>query len=488
MRLTSFIFVSILLIFTQSCTKKNDPPPPPSSDKIINFFILKSANNNLFPEDIVGVISNDTIVVKVNPGVSLINLVPDIFFKGKMIAPLNKAPQNFTLPVHYVVTAEDGSSINYVVLTSFLSTTKTIESFTFKAADNNGLPADVTGSIKGDTIEVFTAAPVNFTNLIPTISFKGKEILPANKSLQNFSDAVTYTVTAEDRTTKVYTVIVSANATTYVGSSNGNLYAVDATTGILKWKFQTGNKSLSSPCIYNGIVYAGTSKSYLYAIDAATGVLKLKFMDFSGDYSYPSVHNGMVYFTVNDYYIGTYLYAIDTTGGEIRWATSSNGGIGTPTIINEILYCGNSSGVAALNALTGKYIWTVYGGLTFDNPAVVNNTIFTRSEGDIIKSINTITRTTNWEYRDDISSSNGPTVGDDAVFAGSINGLYAVNIKDGSLRWKFPDYPRPGSFSSPIVANGLVFSGAANNNTFYAINANTGKVAWSTNDICCIFR
>ena len=184
-------------------------------------------------------------------------------------------------------------SIKFTSLISVLSKAynEWNHSFTFKSSDNNGLSSDITGTIKGDTIEVLTAAEVDFTNLIPTISFKGKQLWPNNRISQNFSDAVTYIVTAENKTTKVYTVIVSANATTYIGSSNGYLYAVNAATGILKWKYYTSNTSVSSPCVYNGVVYVGTSKSYLYAIDAASGTLKWKFMDISGDYSYPSVHN-----------------------------------------------------------------------------------------------------------------------------------------------------------------------------------------------------
>lgn len=51
----------------------------------------------------------------------------------------------------------------------------------------------------------------------------------------------------------------------YVGSDNGKLYALDATTGTLKWSYDTGNYITSSPVVANGIVYIGSQSDKFFA-------------------------------------------------------------------------------------------------------------------------------------------------------------------------------------------------------------------------------
>jgi outer membrane protein assembly factor BamB len=45
------------------------------------------------------------------------------------------------------------------------------------------------------------------------------------------------------------------NAIVYVGSEDGNLYALDVGTGALVWQYATGSAVDSSPAVANGVVY-----------------------------------------------------------------------------------------------------------------------------------------------------------------------------------------------------------------------------------------
>src|SRR5690349_19182624 len=87
-----------------------------------------------------------------------------------------------------------------------LSSSKDITSFVFKAADNLSLQSDIIGTISVDSVKFQMYQTISLNNLIPTISLTGKTISPANHTSQNFSNIITYTVTAEDGTTKVYSV------------------------------------------------------------------------------------------------------------------------------------------------------------------------------------------------------------------------------------------------------------------------------------------
>jgi outer membrane protein assembly factor BamB len=57
----------------------------------------------------------------------------------------------------------------------------------------------------------------------------------------------------------------------YIGSNDGGVYALDATTGAIDWKTLTGGAVDSSPDVVNGIVYVGSDDKSVYALNAVPG-------------------------------------------------------------------------------------------------------------------------------------------------------------------------------------------------------------------------
>ncbi|MFH0769659.1 MAG: PQQ-binding-like beta-propeller repeat protein, partial [Chloroflexota bacterium] len=55
--------------------------------------------------------------------------------------------------------------------------------------------------------------------------------------------------------------------TVFVGSEDNHLYAVNAITGEEIWNISTGGKVTSSPALADGIVYIGSDDGNLYAIE-----------------------------------------------------------------------------------------------------------------------------------------------------------------------------------------------------------------------------
>jgi outer membrane protein assembly factor BamB len=56
-----------------------------------------------------------------------------------------------------------------------------------------------------------------------------------------------------------------ANGVVYVGSTDGNVYALNAKTGAKLWSGSTGNAVFSSPAVANGVVYVGSFDGKVYA-------------------------------------------------------------------------------------------------------------------------------------------------------------------------------------------------------------------------------
>src|SRR6202158_1829989 len=153
-----------------------------------------------------------------------------------------------------------------------------------------------------------------------------------------------------------------ANGKVYFGSGDGNVYAVDAQTGLLLWKFPTKDVVHSSPAVVNNTVYIGSWDSYLYAIDADTGLEKWSFKSGEdntihnqvGFQSSPAVVDGTVYVGCRD----AHVYALDASTGRKKWdyPTAKSWVIGTPAVRDGMVYVGtsDSSRFMALDARTGR--------------------------------------------------------------------------------------------------------------------------------------
>src|SRR5664279_3250532 len=81
----------------------------------------------------------------------------------------------------------------------------------------------------------------------------------------------------------------------YVGSTDGNLYAIDEQSGTQRWKFKTGARIPSSPAVANGLIFFGSYDGYFYAVDISTGKLKWKFHNAERRFAAKHLHGCLLY-------------------------------------------------------------------------------------------------------------------------------------------------------------------------------------------------
>ena len=203
------------------------------------------------------------------------------------------------------------------------------------------------------------------------------------------------------------------------------LYALDASTGNLKWKYPTGYAINSYPAVSDGVVYLLSSDYYIYALDASTGNLKWKTKtDYSlNTSSSPVVSGGVVYVGSGDGYVN----ALDINTGNQKWKYQTDGGSSSPVVSGGVVYVGSGNGYFyALEASTGSLKWKQWAGGVVSSPAI----------------------------------SGG------VVYVGSLDGyVYALDINTGSLRWNY----KTGSAiysSSPAISQGTLYIGSRDGNLY----------------------
>lgn len=253
----------------------------------------------------------------------------------------------------------------------------------------------------------------------------------------------------------------------YVGSNDGNLYALDQQTGSLKWKFQTGARVPSPPAVANGLVYFGSYDGNFYAVDTATGKLKWKFRN-AGERRYTATHlhgslpegesmpdpfdvylsspalwNGAVYFGSGD---GN-IYALDAATGALKWKVKTGNVVhASPAIVDGKLYIGSwDSYFYALDAATGEELWRFKTG---DDPDIHNQ----------------------------VGIQSSATVANGVVYFGCRDSkFYALDAATGQLRWSFSN---KGSWviTSPVVKAGKVYFATSDTALLHIVDAQTGTL------------
>jgi outer membrane protein assembly factor BamB len=268
---------------------------------------------------------------------------------------------------------------------------------------------------------------------------------------------------------------VVSGGTVYVGSGDGYVYALEASSGNLKWKYQTGYHVQSSPAVSEGIVYVGSKDNYVYALDATTGTLKWEYATGGEILNSPTVFGRVVY-------VGSMenVYALDALTGALKWKYMTIGsGLGSsPAVSGGVVFVGILDNIYALDALTGSLKWKskIGGVVLYSSPAVSGSLVYIGSTDNNIYALDTFTGAIKWKYATGGGVQSSPAVADGMVYVGSNDkNIYALDALTGVLKWKYTT--GGGYFYSPIVSDGVVYIGSYDKN-IYALDTLTGVVKW----------
>jgi outer membrane protein assembly factor BamB len=252
----------------------------------------------------------------------------------------------------------------------------------------------------------------------------------------------------------------------------------------IRWQVQAGHAKggiSSSPVVYRNLILAASNDHNLYAIDATTGSLRWRYHDSDEVMTQPVYAHGLAVVAAGNAipFVGVYptyvvggsgfnrISAVDVRTGDEVWGRRIDGtGMPTPAIVGaNVIHADGSGTVLAFNLRTGDAPWATRLPSTFAMSSVVDG-----DDGRIYVS---------------------------GVFTAAI---YALRARDGSVVWRrmlSPNYQGTGdgpmaSTKKLLVAEYLqalaphgrlgwmVDTGSRVRHHIIALDKRTGRILWDT--------
>jgi outer membrane protein assembly factor BamB len=263
-------------------------------------------------------------------------------------------------------------------------------------------------------------------------------------------------------------------------------------TPIVRWRFATGGAVVGAPALVDGVLYVGSDDGNLYALDARTGRERWRFSAGLGIASSPAVVGGTVYVGAGDATTRAVVAAVDAATGRERWSRDVEGPVAaSPVVADGALYVGTNAGILyAFDAATGQPRWQFpVGGDLYASPAYADGAIFVGSWDGTFYTIDAATGTERWRFAAGGAIWAAPPVVDGIVYVAGPNtsvadrpiSLWALDAATGRTRW---ETDLPGSSASvqdrdlPVaVMHGVVYLQRDQN--LYAVDAASGRLLWT---------
>lgn len=270
----------------------------------------------------------------------------------------------------------------------------------------------------------------------------------------------------------------------------------------IRWRFQTGGPVRSSPTVADGIVYVGSTDGRLYALDATTGVRIWEIDVGSPVSSSPAVAEGLVLFASGDGVIrgveareGALRWRFDT-GELLPWEWGREGWdvyLSSPVVRDESVVFGAGDGsVYALDLQTGEERWRFATTMRIrSSPAIADEAVFVGGGDGVVYRLALDDGEVQWSYETegaDLESAEfgfdrksiiaSPAVGSGLVLVGSRDGhMYALDQASGELAWRV-SHDISWAMSSPALSEGALFSGTSDGLFVHRVNLDSGNEVW----------
>ena len=296
--------------------------------------------------------------------------------------------------------------------------------------------------------------------------------------------------TREVRPQEFASAVVWADSV-YAGGASGELFAVRATNGALRWRKSVGAIG-ATPVIERGLLYVGTSDGHLVCLDAQTGQERWRYLS-RGPIAQPPVVRGNTVVFSNE---ADQVYGLDALSGKYKWQYKGETpeeytlrGHAGVAVDGDLVFTGFSNGsMVALRRENGSIAWST--SLKGDadkfidvdgTPVVVGGTVYVTSSSGGLYALDKGTGLVKWRtpiFDASVPGTTGITGGLAAdpqrlYVAAADLGVYALD-HNGNLLWR-QGTRGGGEPADPVVAGELLIYTLASDGVFLA-DRRTGEL------------
>jgi outer membrane protein assembly factor BamB len=266
-----------------------------------------------------------------------------------------------------------------------------------------------------------------------------------------------------------------------VGCDANRVMAIDAHTGIERWRADLGGPIQGSAGIADGAVYVSAAGGPFVSLDLATGTIR--WTKDIHPTRHPVVVDGTLYVGTED---GRYL-GLDPADGAERWSWQAPVGVSqvAGTVVGDTAYLGPDDGkLHAISIADGSERWqfqAISGQVS--TPAIGTDTVYVASlqrdetpAGELY-ALDRATGEVVWRFRTPTGNQIAPpTLADGVVYSPSQDqGLFAFAATDGTILGTTQTGPMGGQ--SPAITMDAVY--LATDRSLMAVGRSDAAILWS---------
>ena len=274
--------------------------------------------------------------------------------------------------------------------------------------------------------------------------------------------------------------VVVENGFAYVGSDDGQLHAIDLSTGKPKWTFKTEMAVEAPPLLYKGQVIVGSTDGFLYSIDQAKGKLNWKYetmgeiMGAANQAIRPKTKDDVL--VVGSY--DNFVHCVETKTGKLLWKFEAQNYInGVPTIYNQefVVFGGCDAMLYVISLEDGKSVRSIEVEAPIAaSVAIADGVGYVGDMDRSVTAFNLESGETIWNYQQkSFPYFSSPALSEKHLFIGGRDkGMHCIDRMTGKQIWRFSARGRIDS--SPVIASDKVVFGSMDGK-IYLVSNNDGK-------------
>jgi outer membrane protein assembly factor BamB len=239
-----------------------------------------------------------------------------------------------------------------------------------------------------------------------------------------------------------------ANGIAYISVQDATIRAIDLASGVERWRvfapvdaLQDAAHRFSPPfslAVSNGAIYGLNGPGLAFALDATDGHVRWKFEAQGMFGSEPVIDGATLY--LSTYVIGQQnemptgrLYALDASNGKLLWSPKKIGSPFSMAAANSMVFVSNStvfgSQLLAIDGATGKQAWIGEYSIGDFSPVLASGELFYQGLDGKTKAVNAATGEPIWSVY--LNGSTAPIIVDNLLIAASGSTIYAVGGGEG---------------------------------------------------------